>query len=213
MSLFGGGQARVAELTGGEGKNALHLCRVLQPAFQGFPRPGLVLLVLCLSRHQCPGGVCSCCLEASRTALAALALRDVGSPHLGPMLGTSRDASMCPTVLLLQHVSPPSPAADALQGGDRGGCAGMAPARLRLPLPPWAALRELCQPVLAFPILSGVDGKPIKIHLLTQTGVVVSALLQQLNFTDPQNKQPFQGCFWNQQPGAQGRQEQAKRPA
>lgn len=119
MSSFGGGSGAGAELTGGEGRDALHRCWVPRTASEGFPRPRLILLVLCLSGHLYPSGVCSRCLEASSTALAAPAPRDVGSPRLGAMLGTSRDASTRPTALRLLHLSLPSPA--ALRGGDEDG--------------------------------------------------------------------------------------------
>lgn len=122
------------------------------------------------------------------------------------MLETLRDAGRRATALLLH---PPwlwmrcGEAAGAAAPGwlPLGSCS-----RCRRGL---LALRELCQPALAFPILSGVDGKPIKIRFLTQTGVVVSAPLRRLNFTDPQNNQPFRGCVRN--PGG-GRSRQKALP-
>lgn len=126
----------------------------------------------------------------------------------------SRGAGVRPTALLLRRL--------LRSAGLRTRCREVTGTallgRLPLPPPPRAVLRELCQPVLAFPILSGVGGEKkknqtIKIHLLTQTGaVVVGALLRQLNFTEPQNKQPFQ-AVWIRRRGARGRQEQAESPA
>lgn len=167
---------------------------------EGFPRLGLIPLVLCLSGCLCPSGVCSRCLEASRNRTARPSLRDVGSPRLGAMRGTSRDAGTRAAALLLRHLlcSPRL----RMRCGEVTGVAVLE----RLPLGSHScclrALRELCQPALAFPILSGMDGKPLKIHLLTPTVVVIGVLLWRLNFTDPQNKQPFGGCVWN--PGEAG---------